>query len=208
MGQSCHRDKKLCSTNTTKLGPTQRYGTHTNIILWFFYQWVDPHWFNNGSGSGLLSRCRIESREPKPYKRTVLRIRNTVRCYFDPWIRDGKKTRARIRDHGWTSRILFENFTSVSGVKKKLKFLDADPGSCQSWIRDGKIWIRDSWTGINIPDPQHCLRRYKSLFGRQETKFFLLILPMSILLDPHSQLRPRSRTANSRGSCILFPALI
>ncbi len=29
-------------------------------------------------------------------------------------------------------------------VLKKLKFLDADPGSCQSWIRDGKIWIRDS----------------------------------------------------------------
>jgi hypothetical protein len=28
-----------------------------------------------------------------------------------------------------------------------------DPGSCQPWIRDGKI---GSGSGINIPAPQHC----------------------------------------------------
>ncbi len=35
-----------------------------------------------------------------------------------------------------------------------------DPESFFHWIRDGKIRIRDLGSGINIPDPQHCLVRW------------------------------------------------
>jgi hypothetical protein len=44
--------------------------------------------------------------------------------------------------------LIFENLVSVFRLKI-LKFFDADPGSCQSWIRDGKIGfgIRDKHPG-------------------------------------------------------------
>jgi hypothetical protein len=40
---------------------------------------------------------------------------------------------------------------------KILKFFDADldPESLWPWIRDGKK--SDPGSGINVPDPQHCL---------------------------------------------------
>jgi hypothetical protein len=46
--------------------------------------------------------------------------------------------------------LVFENLVSVFGFKI-LKFFDADPGSCQPWIRDGKK--SGPGYGINIPDP-------------------------------------------------------
>jgi hypothetical protein len=50
-------------------------------------------------------------------------------------IRDGKKSRSRIRDDH--QDFIFEDLVSVSGLKL-LTFFDADPdlGSCQPWIRD------------------------------------------------------------------------
>ncbi len=36
--------------------------------------------------------------------------------------------------------LIFENFAKVFVGLKILKFFDADPGSCQPWIRDGKNW--------------------------------------------------------------------
>ncbi len=43
--------------------------------------------------------------------------------------------------------LILENLVSV------FKFFDADPGSCQPWIWDGKFGSR-----INIPYPQHWLK--------------------------------------------------
>jgi hypothetical protein len=42
----------------------------------------------------------------------------------------------------------FENLVSVFGLKV-LKFFDADPGSCQPWIWDGKVgfWILNKHPG-------------------------------------------------------------
>ncbi len=51
--------------------------------------------------------------------------------------------------------LIFENLYKLFG----LTVFGADPGSCQPWIQDrnGKNFIRYTWSGINIPDPQHCL---------------------------------------------------
>jgi hypothetical protein len=63
-----------------------------------------------------------------------------IRCLFDPWIRD-------------------EQPGSYFLELKIPKFFDADPGSGMeqlgSGIRDGKM--SDPGSGINIPDPQHCI---------------------------------------------------
>jgi hypothetical protein len=44
--------------------------------------------------------------------------------------------------------LIFENLVSIFGLKI-FKLFDADPGSCQFWIRDGKIGsgIRDRHPG-------------------------------------------------------------
>jgi hypothetical protein len=54
---------------------------------------------------------------------------------------------------------IFESLETIFGVKI-LKFFDAEPGSGMekfgSGIRDGKKSVPGS--GINIPDPQHCIK--------------------------------------------------
>jgi hypothetical protein len=97
-----------------------------------------------------------------------------VYCVADPGffnprirgIRDGKKTQSQ----HWGSRmnitdLSLENLISVFGLKI-LKFFDADPdlGSCQPWIQDGTNRIRDSGSGINIPDPQHCIHICRGIY--------------------------------------------
>jgi len=97
----------------------------------------------------------------------VLRIRS--RCLFDPWIRVlgwvknqdpesemGKKS-------GFGSGInnpdhISESLETIFCVKI-LKFFDVDPGSGMEKIRTREPgWNSDPGSGINIPDPQHCLK--------------------------------------------------
>jgi hypothetical protein len=73
-----------------------------------------------------------------------------IRCFFDPWIRDGKIFGSRIRDY--FMGLIFEKQVSDFGIKI-LEFFDADQylGSCNPGPRK---WDPRSW--INIPDPQTC----------------------------------------------------
>jgi hypothetical protein len=64
---------------------------------------------------------------------------------FDPWIRDGKKSRCGMN----IPNLFFENLESVFCVKLpviKLYDADSDPRSCQPWIPDPE------WKKL---DPQH-----------------------------------------------------
>ncbi len=67
-----------------------------------------------------------------------------IRCLFDPWNRDPRwvKIRVRIRDEQPGS--YFRDLETIFWVKI-LKFFDADPGSGM-----GKIWIRDPGWKIRI----------------------------------------------------------
>ncbi len=86
----------------------------------------------------------------------VLRIR--IRCFFDP----------RIRDPGWVKNNnpdhISENLETIFW-DKILQFFDADPGFGMEIIRiqDPRWKNSDPGTGINIPDPQHCLECEKIL---------------------------------------------
>jgi hypothetical protein len=81
-----------------------------------------------------------------------------IRCLFDLWIRDPgwvKKIRIRIWDK--QSGSYFREFRNHFLGLKYLNFFDADPGF---GIWDGKNsdpgW-KKLGSGINIPDPQHCI---------------------------------------------------
>jgi hypothetical protein len=68
----------------------------------------------------------------------MLRIRIRVRRFFDPWILDpdpGWK-KVQIQVSRITSRILFLRTSYQFFGLKILKLFDAEPGSCQPWIRD------------------------------------------------------------------------
>ncbi len=78
-------------------------------------------------------------------------------CFFDPWIRDGKKSRDRIRDPGSGMNIpelIFENFVSVFGLKYlnslmriwSAKLSTLDRGSGMEKIESG-TWNRDKHPG-------------------------------------------------------------
>ncbi len=101
-----------------------------------------------------------------------------IRCLFDPWIGDpgsgmGKKSGSgfRIRDPdlkkqpGSYLRELRNHFLELKYLNSLMRIRDPGWKKFGSEIRDGKnsdpgsgmekIRIRDSGSGINIPDPQH-----------------------------------------------------
>ncbi len=69
-----------------------------------------------------------------------INIPDPQHCFFHPWIRDGENPdfgfgiRINIQDH------ISESLVSILWLKKNLKFFVADPGS-----------------GVNFPNPEHCL---------------------------------------------------
>jgi hypothetical protein len=80
------------------------------------------------------------------FLQTMLRIR--IRCLFDPWI--------RIRDEqpGSYFRELRNHLFGLKYLNSLMRIRDgknSDPG----WTNFG--------SGINIPDPQHCLQNLSSL---------------------------------------------
>jgi hypothetical protein len=82
-----------------------------------------------------------------------------IRCLLDPWIRDPGWVKSQDPDPGWTNRIIFPRAWKPVFWVKILTFFDAYLGSGMkkfgSGIRDGKK--SDPGSGINIPDPQHCV---------------------------------------------------
>ncbi len=76
-----------------------------------------------------------------------------IRCLFDPWNRDGKKSGSGFGMNNQDQ--ISESLETIFWVK----ILDADPGSGMEkfgyGIRDGKN--SDTASRINIPDPQHCI---------------------------------------------------
>jgi hypothetical protein len=53
------------------------------------------------------------------------------------------------------------------------KFFDAgpDPGSCKPWILDSRSCIQDPGSGINIPDPQHCIHIVNDILLKMNTQY-------------------------------------
>ncbi len=69
--------------------------------------------------------------------------------------RDRRKSKQYLGSKMNIKDFIFENLVSVFGLKL-LKLFDADPGSCQPWIRDPEWKKSDPGSWINILDPQHC----------------------------------------------------
>ncbi len=78
-----------------------------------------------------------------------------IRCFLTPESGIGKKSRS---GSGWTYRIRFPRakFFGFKYFNSSMRIWIWE--SFWPWIRDGKN--SDSESGINIPDPQHCLRRH------------------------------------------------
>ncbi len=96
-------------------------------------------------------------------------------AFLTSWTRDGKKSGYGIWNKHYGSYFQYRSLVTIFGLKIFQFFVanrdpgsDAffdpgwkisDPGSASFLIRDGKIPIRDPVSGINIPDPHHCLFR-------------------------------------------------
>jgi hypothetical protein len=100
-----------------------------------------------------------------------------IGCLFDPWIRDPgwEKVSIRIRDEQPGSYFLElrNHFFAFLGFKYLNSLMRIrDPGWRQfgSGIRDGKK--SDPGSGINIPDPPHCLQG--SILSLQASIFSLI----------------------------------
>jgi hypothetical protein len=101
-------------------------------------------------GSNFTSACSVADPDPG----------SGIGCIFDPWIRDPgwEKVSIRIRDEQPGSYFLElrNHFFAFFGVKI-LKFFDEDPGSGMETVRIRDPGWKKVGSGINIPDPQHCL---------------------------------------------------
>ncbi len=90
---------------------------------------------------------------------------------FGPWIGMVKKIQildlgSGIRDEH--PRSYFCQGQQFFGLKI-LEFFDADPVSCQPWIRDEKIG-----SGINIPDLQHGIIEFGYVFGLKQAEISIM----------------------------------
>ncbi len=74
-----------------------------------------------------------------------------IRYLFDPWIRDLGWVKIRDEQPGSFFRELRNNFLGWNTYILWCRSGIQDPGSGMEKIR-----IQDQWSGINIPDPQHC----------------------------------------------------
>jgi hypothetical protein len=98
--------------------------------------------------------------------------------------------RIRIRDPGWVKilgsglnnpHLISESSETMFWVKI-LKFIDLDPGSGM------EIRIRDpGWnklgSGLNIPDPQHCLTAWKKAVTTAHQRLLLKVQkPLAVLI--------------------------
>ncbi len=91
-----------------------------------------------------------------------------IRCLFDPWIRDGKKIKIRIRDEHPGS--YFQELKTIFWVKNTLILLcESNPGSGIFLTLDPGSGMEKFESGIINPDPQHCL--YLGLFSAQGCGF-------------------------------------
>ncbi len=74
-------------------------------------------------------------------------------------IRNGKQSDSEsgmnIPDHS------SERFKTIRWVKKILKFVDADPESFNFLNSESRMEKFGPGSGINIPDPQHCITHWK-----------------------------------------------
>jgi hypothetical protein len=134
-GQLWHRKREICRYRTLGNLPvhfTSRYYRYIYLCSKRL-QYCGP----SGSGTGHdLSDPALKQNQVNLFKKYFIyyTVFNSVTdpvpfCHLDPGSGSGM------------------NIPGLIFCVKILKFFDADPGSCQSWIRDGKNRIRDKHLG-------------------------------------------------------------